>query len=172
MEKSLIQSAVNKFTGAGITAWGLYVRGGNYELRHNGKDEFNFLTNDYVLNIKNLDASMNYSRKGQFEINMVPYENIDHIYPIEVSYVEALDLLKSLGISDPELNKFLANPGLRHTLNVNSRAFSEGDILDKDKKPVTELSGKSAYIMEADADRRVERAENSESAVPKSVSMF
>lgn len=164
MEKSQIQSAVNKFTSIGITCWGAFCRGGNYELRHNGKDTFNILAGDFLVHLKDNDSYENLSRKSQFEINIVPYDNIDYIYPLEIDYLETKALLKSLGVNDPAVDEFLKKPN-KMFLNTNSRTMGDGDILDKDGN-VQSMTGKSAYIIGADADRRVDKATNKDNKTP------
>lgn len=158
MDKSLVESTVNKLKTAGITAWRAFCRGGNYELRHNGKDTFNILSGDALIHLRNANCYDNLSGKVQFEVDIVPYENIDYIAPIGLTLKEIEDVLKALSVNDPEVDKFLHKNTAVFNINTNSRKLSDGDIVDETGKAVTVLKGKSAYVVGADADRRADSA--------------
>lgn len=159
MEKSLIQSMLTKFDKAGITSYGFFCRGGNWELRHNGKDCLNLLGADVVLHIEYVNGGESVSPREQYEVDIVPYENIDYMYPIEVNNKETKDLITSLGLMNDDVKKFLENTSRRYVPNTHSRSMTESEILNKDgsvaEKP---LSGKAAYIVEGAGDRIVGNA--------------
>lgn len=166
MDKSLIQTTVNKMKAAGVTAWRAFCRGGNYELRHNEKDTFNIISGDALIHLKNADYYDNPTGKAQFEVDIVPYENIDYIAPMGLTLKEAEDLLKALGVNDPKVNDFLYKNTRTFNINTGSRALSDGFVVDNKGEEAKELTGRSAYLVGADADRRADTAIGKDNKTP------
>lgn len=166
MDKSLIQTTLNKMRAAGITSWRAFCRGGNYELRHNGNDTFNILSDNAIIHLKDINCYDNLSGKAQFEVDIVPYDNIDYVAPIGLTLKETEDVLKALSVNDPKVYEFLYKNTRTYHVNTGSKRLSDGFITDNDGKEVTQLTGKSAYIVGADADRRTDNAIGKDNTTP------
>lgn len=166
MDKSLIETTLNKMKTAGVTVWKAFCRGGNYELRHNGKDSFNILSGDVLIHLKNADYYDNMSGKTQFEVDFVPYENIDYIAPMSLTLKETENVLKALSVNDPEVNDFLYKNFGTFGINTGSKKLADGFVVGGDGKEVSELTGRSAYLVGADADRRSDKANGKDKTEP------
>lgn len=148
MEKTTFNKIVNDLKAAGITKYLCFCRGGNYQIRHNNKDTFLIAGSDYVVNITYYTPQIGTycSSNSQFEINMVPYDNIDYVTPIESTFKEALDLMKSIN-APKEVLDFISGGGVRTDISVNSRAGQYGDPLKNDFSKKDMPDHQSAYVV-------------------------
>lgn len=147
MEKATMQKAINTMKSAGVTSFGFFARGGNIEMRHDGKTEFIFLLTDYVVSVRPAPSFDNLSNNiSQAEINFVPYENIDYMHPYDVSTVEMMDILKAAGVSVNDVNDVVQGIPTRYAPNTNSRAGLEGDVLNNKGEAVLP-TGRSGYVV-------------------------
>lgn len=133
MDKSVIDSFVQKLKNAGIEKYMLRIEGGNRVLEHGTDSTRIFLQGDYVLG---LETKNNYgSDKAAFNVKVVPYENVDNAASMDLTTKETLDFLDAEGITlDDELKEFISSHGARIALQPGNTGH--GVPVDEEGNPI------------------------------------
>ena len=126
MLKTQFDKFVSTLESAGITNYNIRCEGGNRIFYHNGTSGLIYRFNDYVICI---DLCRNILHtNGQYDIALVPYENIDDIKSTDIPLVEAINIMDSLGCKDEEFLKFVrTTPRLSNTIPGTAGLAPEKD---------------------------------------------
>lgn len=128
MERSDIESIVGKLKKCGVDSYVLRVEGGNLNVFHGKEDKISLVEENYLVAVRN---TKNYALPGdkQFDMLFIPYDTIDNMKTIGLSFVETVNVLKELGINDNEINTFLQGAPERRSLTVNTPTYAT--VIDK-----------------------------------------
>ena len=121
MDKSAIEKFVNNLKSAGREDFALRVEGGNKTIYHNENAKLSLL-GDYVVSIctRNNHGA---GPKACFNVEAIPYENVDNAKSFDMTAKELLDYLSAEGITlDDDLKEFVSSHGGR----VSIRQRTEG----------------------------------------------
>lgn len=132
MEKETFIKYHNAFKEAGITEIVIRCEGGNRNVFQNDSSTF-FVKDDCV---EAIQRTRNYAKdNGTFDVMCIPYENIDTIKAVSITYEQGLKLMEILGNkNEKNLQTLLDNTHIRRdikpgTANIDGMKDEEGNYI-------------------------------------------
>ena len=128
MTKAEFDKIVNAGKSAGLDSYVVRAEGGNRMFYHNNDFGIIYPKDTYVVCF---ELSRNYANeKGQFNISLVPYDDIDTVKIIDIPFVEALNLMDKLGCKDDALLELVKKTPRRQPIQPGTAGLAP--IKDKD----------------------------------------
>lgn len=143
MERVLIDKFLSALETANVTEYWLDCGSKGISFFHDGVSSFIKYKDDYAVWFEKTRNIGN--DKGQFNIEMVPYEYIDGIRTNDATFLEGLSIADSLGIKDAEMDEYFKNLKVRQPISSNPRGAGEGPYLDINGKD-TLPPGRTAMV--------------------------
>lgn len=105
MTKSEFDKIIAAGKAAGLEKYVVRCEGGNRVIYHKSESSLIYPKDTYLICF---ELSRNYaSKNGQFNIIMVPYDDIDTVKFVDVPFVEGLAIMNDLGCKDDQLLEFV-----------------------------------------------------------------
>lgn len=132
MTKEVFQSFIAVAAAQGITNYAIRCEGGNRIIYHNATTEKLIFKDDEVIHV---GLSRNYASERQsFVISVITYDCIDSVLLNEVPFKDTIDIVKSLGAFDTEMDEFFSQaPNKRDikpgTAGLATRTNKDGNVI-------------------------------------------
>lgn len=131
MDKSSIESFVTELKNKGITKFLVRCEGGN-RILYNNDNSLIRLKDDALYCV---ERSKNYAAgDGIIDIIKVAYEDINDIKSVDLSYTDSIELCKSLGLWDADMEEMFTSIGHRSDLQIGTAGLDTKK--DKDGKVI------------------------------------
>lgn len=144
MTKAEADRVIDEFRKCGVKNWVYHCANGDIR-QHNSESAFSIHKEDAVYMV---ELSRNYSNMdgGEFTIRVIPYDKVDSIDGLDITYDAGTQIVKDFGLENDEIKQFLKTMPKRTILNTDAKAGYEGPILNESGK-VTVPKGMSGYVV-------------------------
>jgi len=140
LSKQNYDNFVSALNSANIKEYCIRCEGGNRLLYHNGTSSVIVPKDDHIVCI---ERTKNYgSSDGIFNVIMVPYDNIDDIKINDITFVNGITVMESLGCRNDEVNAFLKQAPMKRDIIPGTAGL---DSIKVDNKPAVG-SGSTGYV--------------------------
>ena len=125
MTKETYDSFISALQSVDVKEYVIRCEGGNRMVYHNGKTSFVFAKDDHI---EAIEITQNYAVDGgQFDVICVPYENIDTVKAVAITFEQGIKLMEALGNSG--LDEFFSKTPIRQDIKpgtANLAAMKDG----------------------------------------------
>lgn len=146
MTKEVFDKFLSALKASNINQYVIRCEGANRVMYHGTDSSIIVPKDDYVVCIHTTD---NYATSdGVFNIEVVPYENIDDIKTIDVTFKDSIDLIKALDSYTKDVENFVKHIPRRVGIVPGTAALDSIKKIDPDtgKEIPTLAPGSSGYV--------------------------
>lgn len=141
MTKEVFESFIAAAKAEGITKYAIRCEGGNRIIYHNETTEKLIFKDEEVIHVA---LSRNYASEGQsYVISVITYDCIESVLLNEVPFKDTIDIVKSLGAFDTEMEAFFAQSPNKRDIKPGTAGLAERT--DKDGNPII-TPGSNGYV--------------------------
>ena len=132
MTRDEFNKIVNAGNAVGLTKYVIRAEGGNRMFYNNGESSIIYPDTTHAICF---ELSRNYAEpNGQFNITLIPYDNMDTLKFIDIPFVEGLNMMKALGCKDDKLIEMVKHIPRRQDIKPGTAGLAP--ITDKKGKDV------------------------------------
>lgn len=140
MTKEAVNEFISSLENVGLTNFSIRYEGGNRSAINNKYTKIVIRDNDVVI----ISKSKDYTDDAQFNVEIVPFDNIDNMKVIDLNFKNTIDVLTELGIYNDETKEYISSMPLRSSAMVVPNAGL--DVIKNSEGEVIIPSGISGYL--------------------------